>query len=127
MDEGIRDVLEKELIADMKVGDTTVLANLLAQMSDTFIYWALSNEAASRYGKPVAKENFKLVRDEESLNIYIDNGDDRDPTHVVYWHMDEWLEDSESVTGAMLNAMELFYTNPQKLLDTLKLPYYLVD
>jgi hypothetical protein len=64
-------------------------------------------------------ENLKLARDSESLDIYIDNGDDQDPTQICYWHEDEWLEDAETVVPAMLMAMELFYTNPQELLNRL--------
>jgi hypothetical protein len=63
--------------------------------------------------------NLKLTRDDESLNIYIDNGDDQDPTHICYWHFEEWEEDAETVVPAMLTAMELFYTNPQELLNRL--------
>ena len=63
--------------------------------------------------------NLKLARDSESLEIYIDNGDDQDPTQICYWHEDEWLEDAETVVPAMLAAMELFYTNPQELLNRL--------
>lgn len=66
---------------------------------------------------PVSK--LKIARDGESLNIYIDNGDDKEPTHVAYWHEDEWLEDAETVVPAMLIAMELFYTNPKELLNRL--------
>ena len=65
--------------------------------------------------------NIKLARDESSLNIYIDNGDDKEPTQVCYWHEDEWLEDAESVVPAMLTAMELFYTNKPELLRRLKI------
>jgi hypothetical protein len=34
-------------------------------------------------------KNLKLAIDDESVNIYIDNGDDEEPIHVVYWHLDE--------------------------------------
>ena len=66
-------------------------------------------------------ENLKLAIDSESVNIYIDNGDDQEPTHVVYWHEDEWLEDAESVVPAIINAINLFYTNPQELLTKLNI------
>ena len=38
--------------------------------------------------------NLKLSIDSESVNIYIDNGDEREPTHIVYWHLDEIEEDA---------------------------------
>ena len=61
-------------------------------------------------------ENLKLSIDSESVNIYIDNGEDKEPTHVVYWHEDEWLEDSETVTPAIIQAINLFYTDKKELL-----------
>lgn len=71
-------------------------------------------------------ENLKLVRDAESLNIYVDNGEDKDPIHIVYWTEDEWLEDPETVVPAMMIAMELFYTGQHVLLfKTLKLEHLL--
>lgn len=61
-------------------------------------------------------ENLKLSIDTESVNIYIDNGEDKEPTHVVYWHEDEWLEDSETVTPSIIQAINLFYTDKKELL-----------
>ena len=66
-------------------------------------------------------ENLKLSIDSESVNIYIDNGEDKEPTHVVYWHEDEWIEDSESVTPAIIQAINLFYTDKKELLNRLGL------
>ena len=61
-------------------------------------------------------KNLKLVIDSESVNIYIDNGEDKEPTQVVYWHEDEWLEDAEVVVPAMLSAIDLFMNKPKELL-----------
>lgn len=58
----------------------------------------------------------KLATDEESVNIYIDNGEDKEPTHIVYWHIDEWEEDS-SIIFSIINAVTLFHTNKQRLLE----------
>jgi hypothetical protein len=60
----------------------------------------------------------KLVIDNESVNIYIDNGDDKEPTHVCYWHLDEVEEDS-SVAISIANAINLFHTDKSKLVETL--------
>lgn len=60
-----------------------------------------------------------LTRDNEHLGIFFDLGDDIDPIHVVYWHFEEWEEDAELVVPAMLQAMELFYTDRVLLLETL--------
>jgi len=65
---------------------------------------------------PFAK--LKLAIDDESINIYIDNGDDQEPTHIVYWHLDEFEEDA-TVCISALNAVHLFYSNPQELLTKL--------
>ena len=62
------------------------------------------------------EENLKLAIDSESINIYIDNGDEQDPTHVCYWHIEEWEEDSE-VAISIFNAIDLFHTNPKELLN----------
>jgi hypothetical protein len=61
--------------------------------------------------------NFKLALDSESVNIFIETGGE--PVHVVYWHMDEFLEDAESSVPAALNAVHLFHTNPDELIDRL--------
>ena len=67
-------------------------------------------------------KNLKIARDSESLNIYVDNGEEKDPTHIVYWTEDEWLEDAELVVPAMLTATELFYTGKHiQLVETLGL------
>lgn len=64
--------------------------------------------------------NLKLSIDNESVNIYIDNGWKKEPTHVVYWHIDEVKEDAD-VAIAMVNAVDLFHRNPKKLLKLLKI------
>jgi len=61
----------------------------------------------------------KLAIDEVSVNIYIDNGDDKEPTHIVYWHEDEWLEDPQTTTPAIIQAIHLFYTDKNELLKRL--------
>ncbi|MHA1942459.1 MAG: hypothetical protein ACW97P_12195 [Candidatus Hodarchaeales archaeon] len=61
--------------------------------------------------------NLKLALDSESVNIYIETGGE--PVHVVYWHLDEWIEDAESSVPAALNAVDLFHTNPDELIDRL--------
>jgi len=63
-------------------------------------------------------EEYKLTIDQESVNIYIDNGEDKEPTHICYWHIEEWEEDS-SVAISIFNAIQLYYTNPKKLLKLL--------
>jgi hypothetical protein len=65
-------------------------------------------------------KNLKLSIDSESVNIYIDNGDDKEPTHVVYWHIDEVEEDS-NVAISIANAINLYHTNPKELLNKLGL------
>jgi len=75
----------------------------------------------------IKKDRFKLTWDGYALDIYIENGEDKDPTTVVYWVDDEWEEDPETVVPAMVTAMELFYTDPEKIFEKLNLPYLLVD
>jgi len=58
--------------------------------------------------------NLKLSIDSESVNIYIDNGDEREPTHIVYWHLDE-IEEDASVAISMAYAIHLFYADREEL------------
>lgn len=71
-------------------------------------------------------QNLKIAIDDESINIYRDNGEDNEPTHVVYWHEDEWLEDSETVVPAIIRAMELYYTDQYELLSVLGLQHLIL-
>ena len=64
-------------------------------------------------------KDLKLTIDQDGVSIYIDNGNDKEPTHVCYWHIEEWEEDS-SVATSIFNAIELYYTNPKGLLKLLK-------
>lgn len=57
--------------------------------------------------------------DQESLQVFIDNGDKKEPTHVCYWHIEE-VEEDVNVCISMINAVHLFHTNPQELVDRLK-------
>jgi hypothetical protein len=65
-------------------------------------------------------KNMKIDIDNESLHIFIDNGEDIDPLSICYWHLDE-VEEDASVCIPMLRAVELFYTDKQKLVDLLNL------
>jgi len=67
-------------------------------------------------------ENLKLSIDQESVNIYLDNGDEEEPTHVLYWHLDEVKEDPD-VAISIAKAVELFYTNQYELLRISSLPF----
>lgn len=60
-------------------------------------------------------DNMKLSIDAESVNIYIETGEDNDPIHVVYWHIDEVVEDA-SVALSIATAIEKYYESPQDLL-----------
>lgn len=59
--------------------------------------------------------NFKIAIDSESVNMYIETGGE--PIHIVYWTEDEWLEDAETVVPALNNAMYLFFTDPDELIQ----------
>ena len=60
----------------------------------------------------------KLGIDNESVDIYIDNGDTREPSHICYWHLDE-VEGDSSVAISIANAINLFHTDKLKLIETL--------
>lgn len=82
-------------------------------------YIKLTEKLANKTITPTEKKrlfkNLKLTIDQESVNIYIDNGEDKDPTNICYWHIDEWEENSE-VAISIFNAIQLYYTNPKSLL-----------
>jgi hypothetical protein len=71
-------------------------------------------------------QNLSIAIDGESVNIYRDNGEGKEPTHIAYWHEDEWLEDPETVVPAMLRAVELFYEDQHELLSVLGLQDYIL-
>ena len=62
------------------------------------------------------KKFLKLSIDSESVNVYIDKGEDKDPIHIVYWHIEE-VEEDANVAISMVNAVHLYHTDPQKLVD----------
>jgi hypothetical protein len=59
--------------------------------------------------------NLRLTLDSESVGVYIETGVEQ--VHVVYWNMDEWIEDAESSVPASLNAVHLYHTNPDELIE----------
>lgn len=59
-----------------------------------------------------------LSVDDESIDIYIDNGEENEPKHICYWYIDEWTEDP-SIIHSMINAVTLFHTNKIELLEKL--------
>ena len=65
--------------------------------------------------KRINLKDLKLSIDGESVGICIDDGSDDEPIHVVFWHIDEVEEDAD-VAISMVKAVQLFYTNPKKLL-----------
>lgn len=69
-------------------------------------------------------EDMKLSRDAECFNIYIDEGEDKEPIHICYWHCDEWEENPKEVVPAMTRAMEMFYTDKEGLLELLGYEHY---
>jgi len=61
-------------------------------------------------------KNLKLIIDPESVYIYKENGIDKEPTTICYWHIEEWEEDA-NVAISIFNAIQLFYTNRKELLN----------
>lgn len=66
------------------------------------------------------KRKLSIDIDQESVSIYIDNGETEDPIHVVYWHIEEVQEDAD-VAISMVNAVHLYHTKPQELINVLGL------
>lgn len=66
------------------------------------------------------KQRLDISIDSESVNIYVDNGEDKEPLHIVYWHIEEVKEDAD-VAISIANAIHLYHTNPQLLIDKLGL------
>lgn len=76
------------------------------------------------YTQTMVKENedskMKLVIDSESVDIYIDNGENEEPTHIVYWRIEE-IEEDANVALSVANAIHLFYTDKKELLKLIGL------
>ena len=70
--------------------------------------------------KTINREDLKLSIDAESVNIYIDNGEENEPTHVCYWYYEEWEEDP-SIKESIFNAILLYHSSPNDLLILLGL------
>lgn len=62
----------------------------------------------------IKKDSFKLAIDQESVNIFVDNGEDNEPTHVCYWHIEEVVENAD-VAISIANAINLYHSNPKEL------------
>ena len=63
-------------------------------------------------------DKMKLAIDGESVNIYLDHGEEAEPEHIVYWHIEEVEEDAD-VAISIANAIDLYHRNPAKLLEKL--------
>jgi len=77
-------------------------------------------------GNKVKNQKLKLNIDSESVNIYREMGENKEPLQIVYWHEDEWIEDAETVVPAILTAVNLFYTDQVQLLKTLGFEKYIL-
>lgn len=66
----------------------------------------------------MSTENFKLDIDNESVHIYIDNGEDKDVISVCYWNIDE-VEEDPSIAFVIANAIDVFHKFPDKLIESL--------
>ena len=63
--------------------------------------------------------NMSLDIDNESVGINVDIAESDNLIPIAYWHIDEWIEDAESVVPAIANAINLFHTNKLELLNRL--------
>lgn len=77
----------------------------------------MKNPTATVFGK---REKLSIAIDQESVNIYIDRGETKEPVHICYWHIEE-VEEDASVAISMVNAVHLFHTDPQGLINKLGL------
>jgi rRNA processing protein Krr1/Pno1 len=71
------------------------------------------------------KKDLKMDLDQESLTIYIYR-EEQEHIPIVYWHIEE-VEEDATVAFSMINAVRLFYENPQELLDRINTGYVLKD
>lgn len=60
-------------------------------------------------------QKLSIAIDGESVNIYRDMGEDEEPLHVVYWHLDEVEEDPSLFTNIAL-SVNMHSTNQLQLL-----------
>jgi hypothetical protein len=69
----------------------------------------LQYQLIEKWNEAIKIKKMRLVIDKESVGIYIG------PDELVRWDLDEVKED-ETIALVMAKAVELFYTNPKKLL-----------
>jgi hypothetical protein len=74
----------------------------------------------------IEKSKLKLSIDPESVDIYVDNGEDEEPISVVYWYIDEVKEDAD-VAISMCNAIDLFYRDTKELFNRIYGEVELID
>lgn len=69
----MRDALERELVSDALQGDTTVLAEILANIPDHIIYASLSDEAQSKF-EPIPSDCTTIeLNGEEAVEVIASN------------------------------------------------------
>lgn len=105
-----------ELNSEIKPGD-------LAYNPLSYCVMLIDNEDDIHYVNDtyfkINPKDLQLSIDNESVNIYFQPPTEKtDPLHVVYWHLDE-VEEDASVAISIANAIQLFYTDPEKLLKTI--------
>lgn len=69
----------------------------------------LQYQLIEKWNEAIKIKKMRLVIDKESVGIYIG------PDELVRWDLDE-VKDDETIALVMAKAVELFYTNPKKLL-----------
>ena len=75
--------------------------------------------------KTEGSQGLKLAIDGESVNIYREESGIDEPIHICYWHIEE-VEEDANVAFAIIKAIELYYTDQEKLLRTLGLESYIM-
>lgn len=62
------------------------------------------------------QEELCLDIDRESVCIYWNNENIPESIPICYWHMDEVIEDPETVSPAIWNAIRLYYEDREELI-----------
>ena len=109
-------------------------SHILDKINDGVIDWNNANnskENAKKIYKAIdtlkteGSQGLKLAIDGESVNIYREESGIDEPIHICYWHIEE-VEEDANVAFAIIKAIELYYTDQEKLLRTLGLESYIM-
>lgn len=88
-------------------------------ITDSFLKDTLIEDSEYVRSDKYLRKCLQLDNDCESVSITLQHGLEVEPIPVLYYHIEEILEDSDVILS-MVNGIRLYYENPIELLKRLK-------